>query len=228
MDTIAQNQTNALQQWAHDVRSPLLSLEVLSKTLSGIPAEHKSLVNIAVERIRNMTQEILQSSKNSVVIQPPETKDTSASLATIIDRVVSLKWLEVSTRPGIELTVRLGQNTRQAKARISSLKLERILSNLINNSIEAIFEEGQVAINLIVTGDEALILIEDNGSGMSERTLQLVQDQQCISVGKTHGYGIGLWSARRQIEQSGGSLGVESLEGYGTSVMIRLPILTAK
>src|SRR5262249_43562517 len=68
------------------------------------------------------------------------------------------------------------------------------------------------------------LVVSDTGSGMAPD--QLAQIFQPFYTTKAHGIGLGLPITRRLIEDHGGSLRVESQLGYGTTITIRLPVLS--
>ncbi len=109
--------------------------------------------------------------------------------------------------------------------------LQRILSNFINNAVEAMSSNcGKIKLMLFKDHDQVKILVQDDGQGIPENILHIM-GHKMVTFGKTNkpnaphsGNGIGVYSAQKYITQSGGSLEFSSKEGLGTSVLIRLPI----
>jgi anti-sigma regulatory factor (Ser/Thr protein kinase) len=105
--------------------------------------------------------------------------------------------------------------------------LNRVLSNIINNAIEAVPENtGKVSIYLFTSDKNSLIKVVDNGKGMSPETLKSL-GRVGFSYGKentTSGSGLGFYHAKKTIESFGGEIKVESKVGVGTTVSIYLPL----
>ncbi|MFV0446022.1 MAG: ATP-binding protein [Planctomycetaceae bacterium] len=116
----------------------------------------------------------------------------------------------------------------------SKVHLVVALTNLLQNSFEAfkpvMDQVGPFWIAITAHTDEdgeVAITIEDNGIGFGEDDLrqirQFIPGQTTL---KHDGTGFGLPTAKRYIEAHGGSLEIDSQEGAGTQVRIRLPLTT--
>ena len=118
---------------------------------------------------------------------------------------------------------------------LSASELKRVLSNLINNAVEALNEESGTKhgiVNLKITKiseNMALISITDNGKGMSKSTLNKL-GQQGFNQGKKEsgsGFGLGFFHAKNTIQSYNGNIAVISSEGIGTTINISLPLVSA-
>ena len=105
---------------------------------------------------------------------------------------------------------------------VNSSILLRVLSNLINNSVESIIETGVITVGTRTYESVNIISVIDNGSGMSEEMLKVLGNKG-FSSGKEKGNGLGFYHAKKSIEEAGGSLEVRSRVGVGTMVEIKLP-----
>ncbi len=102
-------------------------------------------------------------------------------------------------------------------------KLARVLSNLLNNSIESV--EGQIGRIRIVskkTEDSAVIQILDSGKGIPKNILGRLGEEY-FTWGKPSGNGLGLAHAKSLIHKWHGSIEIKSQENVGTLVEILLP-----
>lgn len=213
-----------LQQFVHDIRSPLLSLEILARRAAPrLEPDQRKLMSNIVNRLRFMADEILRDDEtpNTQAVQSP---------CAIIDRVMAAKWLELDTRPGITLECRFGTTARDARIAAHAITLERILSNLINNSFEAIGSQGRVIVTLSATPKRVLIVVEDTGGGFSEeklRTLKTLSEGKlglALSSTKHSRPALGLMHAIREIRDMGGVLRFENNSDVGATVSIVLPL----
>ncbi len=101
-------------------------------------------------------------------------------------------------------------------------QLEAIIRNLTMNAIEAINGEGEIRIQTFQDGDEAVLVVSDNGCGMSDEFMNHSLFRPFRST--KGGLGIGLYQCKQVAEAHGGRLEVESIEGRGTTCVLRLPI----
>lgn len=208
---------------AHDIRSPLTSLEFIVKNIGANLAEKERITaNQALERISDILRTL--GGRKS-------TEDQTQVKVEIVDplvkRIISEKRLEFKTKNNIEMW--LHNNIPYGTfVTISKAEFYRTMSNLINNSAEAAFPDKKLVIDITLSQflDDCIITIKDNGRGIPSDALPLVF-QHGVSFGKDSGSGIGLTSAKETIEKYKGSLSLNSEEGKGTVVTIKLPIVSA-
>lgn len=106
-------------------------------------------------------------------------------------------------------------------------KMERVLVNLISNALRHTPAGGCVDVKADRVGNQARIQVSDTGSGIASADLPYVFDRfyrgdQSRSRA-TGGAGLGLAIAKGIVEAHGGSIGVQSQPGRGTTFEIRLP-----
>lgn len=105
--------------------------------------------------------------------------------------------------------------------------LYRVFLNLLVNAIEACMEVGGVVtVNAKPQGDEIEVRITDTGPGIAPDVQQRLFGAFFSTKGSS-GTGLGLSTARKIVEEHGGSIGVDSTPGEGASFWVRLPVLQA-
>lgn len=106
--------------------------------------------------------------------------------------------------------------------------LKQIVLNLLSNAIKFTEEGGRVAMRARMCRRSALLLIEDSGIGISREALKKLGrpfEQVESQFTKTYkGSGLGLAIAKSLIELHGGAMKIRSIEGVGTTVVVRLPV----
>lgn len=106
-------------------------------------------------------------------------------------------------------------------------QLEQALLNLLINAIEACKEGCTVKVSATVDGEDLAISVSDDGPGIPFETQERLF--QPFFTTKPQGTGLGLYSARRIVqEEHGGVLELDSRPGQGTTVTIRVPIQAEK
>jgi signal transduction histidine kinase len=100
-------------------------------------------------------------------------------------------------------------------------QLSQSLLNILINAFQAVGEQGQVRFAAHADDGDILINISDNGPGIPIEDLERVFEFYYTT--KDEGTGLGLSIAQRIVHQHGGTLLVESGEGEGTQISIRLP-----
>jgi signal transduction histidine kinase len=105
--------------------------------------------------------------------------------------------------------------------------LQQVLLNLINNSMDAMPRGGDLRIETRqVEGvtPQVAIRVTDNGSGMSPETVAHAFDPMFTTKRLGTGTGLGLAICDQIVRQHGGTIGVESAPGKGTTFTLILPV----
>jgi len=208
-------------QVAHDIRSPLAALSVVSRDLSQIPEEKRILLRSAVLRIQDIANNLIKSAQKS---QSESVTEDSVLVSGVVDSIVTEKRTQYRSKLGIDIFSRLERSGFGYFAKVSQVELSRVISNLINNSVEAMRDCGQVTVTVGGCETSVKIIVSDNGSGIPPDVLEKL-GQKGETHGKEGGSGLGLYHAKTTVESWGGKLSIESEQGFGTKVSIVLPRL---
>ena len=139
---------------------------------------------------------------------------------------MSEKRLEYRKHRDIEIRSELGPDSYAFFSKFDRTQMKRVLSNLLNNAIEALDGKGTVLVKASGSLEQICITVEDNGKGIPEDKMPLLM-KEGISFGKKNGMGRGLYHSKLMTESWGGRIHIESKLGQGTKVTILLPRVTA-
>ncbi|MDA8173840.1 MAG: ATP-binding protein [Nitrospiraceae bacterium] len=119
--------------------------------------------------------------------------------------------VELDSKPGLGL------------ARIDPRAMQQILLNLVINSADAMKDTPSPRIDIFLSRAEGdfIIMIQDNGAGMTEQ--QKKEIFKPFYTTKQKGTGLGLVLVKKMLLKMGGDISVASWKDKGTSVIIRLP-----
>lgn len=219
---------------AHDIRSPIMALKVAAKSGSNSIEDTKILIEAATKRISAIADELLERSRQPVPTAgrrevPPLVPLTSKkSIQTSIHELVREK--KMTTPKAVLFEVPEPRTVTGLPPAESSNDFERVVSNLLQNAIEATLAKTdphtnpRIVVDTIESDKEISITICDNGIGIPKDVLPRIGEVG-FSYGKSKGNGVGLSSARRWAQERGGNLDIRSLEGTGTEVRLTLPRL---
>ncbi len=212
------------QQVAHEIKNPLTPIKLNVQHLERQLAADDADVNELKPRIKEITKNIItqiQSLNNiasdfSKFSQPINQEFESVSLNSLIESVKDLYQHDEDTSIVTELPphnlIVEGVND----------ELRRVIINMVKNAFEAMPEGGVIKIRCYTQKQSAFIEIEDNGRGISE------EDKSKIFVPnfstKSSGTGLGLAICKKIIEVHRGSISFASIEGKGTTFVIKLPL----
>lgn len=211
-------------QIVHDIRSPLSSLKGLVSEASGkIPEEERITLRQASLRISDIAQHMLSRYKN-------ESADSEVAEPVLISaailEVIGEKRYE---HKDVNFETDFLPNTDFAFIQVEPSQFKRMLSNLLNNAVEAIENkpDGRIELRLNTNTEWVMITITDNGKGMSEELIDKIKNNISVTKGKKHGSGIGLTQVHDTITRNFGEFEIFSVEGRRTSILIKFPKIAA-
>jgi len=149
---------------------------------------------------------------------------TRASLLNIeetdLGDFVSRTMEEMSPGPSVEVETDIGGGLEQGV--LDSLKIRRVLGNIIRNALNYLYEGGTLTVRAWREGGEAKIEVGDTGVGIPESLLPDLFKP--FHTTKPGGLGLGLAYCKRAVEAHGGRITIQSTEGRGTTFTITLPL----
>lgn len=207
------------RQVAHDIRSPLTALKLAVGEIPGIPEESRSLVRSALLRIEDIANDLL--GRHTLGETHPSEQPRAEWLNPIIEAILSEKRIQYRNRPEVAIQSTVGPSSYGCFALVVSTELKRVLSNLVDNAVQALDRPGTVSVSLSLADREATLTVADDGKGISPELLPRL-GKETLSYGKWGGNGLGLRHARESATSWGGSLEIDSTLGRGTRVTLRL------
>lgn len=215
---------------AHELRGPITVirgyLDVLSDELGPkLEEDQVELLErliVSANRLSSYVNNILNASRYDrrhlkVIL-------TENSIAAIYDTISDDMQLRATSQNRM-LTVTIPQNLPTVAADAGSVS--EVLSNLIDNAIKYSNEGGLVTVNASVDGNFIKVSVEDHGIGMPGSVVSNLFHKFYRSHRSREtvaGTGIGLYICKAIVESHGGTIGVRSVEGEGSTFEFTLPI----
>lgn len=107
-------------------------------------------------------------------------------------------------------------------------KIERIMLNLLSNSIKYTVDSGRIDVKLTNDKENIIVSVKDSGIGIPKEKLDVIFNRfiqiESILTRRCEGSGIGLSLVKSLVEMHGGEICVNSEENKGTEVIFTLPI----
>ncbi len=231
LERVSQYKSDFLANMSHELRTPLNSSLILAKLLADNPDE-----NLTDEQVKYART--IQASGND--------------LLNLINDILDLSRIEaghVSIQPEIVPLERLAGNIRQLFQPLATerkldfgisiapdcpsvletdpRRLEQVLKNLVSNALK-FTERGEVHLSIHpAEGGQVVFSVSDTGIGIAGEQQQSIfeafhQADGTISR-KYGGTGLGLSISRQLVRLLGGTIGVESTPGQGSTFTVTLP-----
>lgn len=218
-------------QVAHDIRSPLAALEVATGDAARLPEDKRTLIRGAVGRIQDIANSLLEKQRAvganaataDAMIETEAEDPYPHELSNSIESLAEEKRLQFRSLTRVKIETRIEDSAADAVAAIQPIQFTRLLSNLINNAVEALESRGgTVTVRLSATDARVQVTVQDDGKGIHPDILAKL-GRRGETHGKTGGTGLGLHHARTTAESWGGELSIESKVGQGTTATVDLP-----
>lgn len=215
---------------SHELRTPLTAIkgwaEMLEDTSKDNTIDYKTLergMGVIIgetERLSVMVEELLDFSRlqsGRMVLQPMKLDiiaELSEAVLTFEQRAIREKKDLIYSENDDIIPV-MGDKNR----------LRQVFVNIIDNALKYSDEGGSVTITAIRTEKGFVdIAVKDTGIGIPADQLEKVKTKFFKGNATRRGSGIGLAVADEIIRMHGGEINLDSIEGEGTTVTIRLPI----
>ncbi|HEX6101196.1 MAG TPA: ATP-binding protein [Thermoanaerobaculia bacterium] len=218
---------------SHELRTPLTSIRgSLSLLASGVmgelPAEALPVVTVAERnsiRLIALINDILDFDKLESGRMEMELRPTP--LLRVLERSIE----SISTfamQEGVDIELHCGDVTVTG----DETRLSQVTVNLLSNAVKHSHRGGVVRVTGAAEDGLAVVRVEDFGEGipaaLQTRLFQRFQRTDSSDARLTPGTGLGLAICKAIVEQHGGSIGMESAEGAGSTFWFRIACVPAR
>ena len=215
-----------LSRMSHELRTPLTAVLGFGQLLQleDLGEENADSVNAIVKA----GQHLLELINDVLDIAQIETGHLSLSLEPVLlsvlvaDVVGLLRPLAAARHLDVEV-----QDLSGVPVAADQQRLKQVLLNLLSNAIKYNREQGRIVVSrAAVSTARTRIVVADTGVGISEASLGRLFtpfDRMEAAHGEVEGSGVGLSLCKSLAEAMGGTIGVESAVGEGSTFWIELP-----
>jgi signal transduction histidine kinase len=213
-----------VSQVAHELRSPLTSIKGFSATLvkswdrfsDDERRRFVETISADAERMNRIVFEVLEAARVESGRLRLELRETA--LKPLVTRAVE----RLSQLPGAE---RVTTEVDEAlSANVDAARLENVMATLIENAIK-FSDEGFIEVEASPRERAVELRVRDRGVGIDEDRIRELFDRPSrqVEYAAPSGSGLGLYLAKRLVEAQGGSIGVESASGAGSTFTVLVP-----
>ncbi len=216
--TAYRERLDILEYFKHNLQSPLITIEnILINLKNKLSEKDHNLLELAFERIEDITSRpidpnLIESSRNSL------------SLNRVVLNIITQKKIEFVAQSKFKIEYDSNVEKGNDFVSIDSSDLREVISNLINNSVDAIDKEGKILLIVNKENDSICLTIKDNGIGILKENLEKVFNKN-YSTKRGELRGIGLYHAQNTLRNYDVGLDIESQPGRGTEVKLIFPVV---
>lgn len=211
-------------QVAHDIRSPVAVMEMsLYMLKEEISKDKISILQVAIQNVRDVANNLLEQYRDNQVSKSSQ-DDLNISrpilFHSLLEQIISQKRHEWS-RKTFELVLNAKPSAKNICTNVASSDVKRMISNLLNNAIEACKGVAKIYVQLDKADNFLVLSITDNGVGIPvEKMNHYISGESS----KPNGIGLGLSGANKYMNSIGGKLTLSSKVNEGTSVKLTFNI----
>jgi PAS domain S-box-containing protein len=232
---VEQTQQGFLGSVSHDLKNPLSVIKGQAQYLRrrlrrGEPPDSARLdrglatIEETVERAGELIQELMDVAR----LESGHALELQRQVVDLIP--IARSAAETYGRLGDRHPIRVECDEPRLVGTFDGRRLERVIGNLLTNAVKYSPDGGEIVLRLGREEDEggawAVVAVRDRGVGIPDEDLAHVFERfrRGTNVRGIAGSGIGLAGVRQIVEQHGGTIGVESRQGFGSTFTVRLPL----
>jgi PAS domain S-box-containing protein len=219
---------------SHEFKTPLNIIISASKLINTY-IENRAKENLNDIILKKYTKSIEKNAfrlerliNNLIDITKIDSGDYEISINNynIVSLVENIALAVVDYIRSEDISIIFDTNEEEKIVRCDKESIERIILNLLSNSIKHIHGEGNIVVNINAYEDYVDITVKDDGEGIPQEYMENVfnkfgQVDKSLSR-KNEGSGLGLFIVKSLVEMHGGIINIKSEVGVGTEVTIRL------
>ncbi len=210
---------------AHDMRSPLLALQMSVEVLGDmVPATDPDAATLATTARRGAAQVVemvsqmldvsrLEAGKMELHHAPADLVELARNAVATLRPLAAERTLELFAPAAVP-------------ADIDSNLILRVISNLLGNAIKFTKPDGKIRLEVQLAEGHPRIAVIDDGSGIAPEQHQSIFEKfgQTAAGARRVGSGLGLTFCKMAVEAHGGTIGLESEPGRGSTFWFSLPL----
>jgi len=215
---------------AHEINNPLAIISAEQTNISDIVLDLKDDSNeieiildsvkrskTQIQRCANITQKMLQfGRKQESRLEPTNLAPRMLEILNLLERRAGVRNIKIESEVEEQLP----------PVMVDPIEFEQVMVNLINNSIDALPNGGNIIIRAYVKKDHLHLEVADNGIGIAADDLERIFEPFFTTKPVSRGTGLGLSMCYGIVHSWGGSIKAESYKGKGTTIKIKLPLPT--
>ena len=215
---------------SHELRTPLAAIKGWAETMQDmkddleVVEEGLAIVSKETDRLIILVNDLLDFSR--LQAHRIELKKEEFSISDLLENVVG-QFTVRCQQERIKMT--LLSDNQESWVFADYNRLKQVLINIVDNAMKFTVgrADAEIRISSQVLDDQIIVIVEDNGSGISPEDLVRVKEKFYKGSSNKSGTGLGLSIASEIMELHGGKMLIDSMLNVGTKVVLAMPFFYA-
>ncbi|MDR2724038.1 MAG: HAMP domain-containing histidine kinase [Holosporaceae bacterium] len=218
---LLENNRILTEQVVHDIRSPLAALSMLAEGCKNLSEKEDVALKEITASIDNIASNLLKKHNEDKTLSNNKIQTLCVHL-NLLNTINSKKYQYKKSNVVFNYSYDVDCISTFIKGNYSDFS--RMMSNLINNSVEAIEgKKGVININFTVNNRRIEVQVKDNGKGIPQKIVDKIKNNINVGSTKDCGHGIGLQQVQSTLRTMNGKMQMESTENVGTKITLDFP-----
>lgn len=213
--------------FAHEVGTPLNLIsghvQLLRSDLDRDPRDAEArikTISAQIERIERIVRRMLDKTRFETELSPVDLNVVLRKLCDAMEPALDKRNIRLVETFADKLPLMAG----------SSDRLQQLFLNLMNNSLDAMSDGGEIQVRTSLEGkagkaQRIVVDFTDTGSGMTPEVMSHIFDPLYTTKGRGRGTGLGLVIVNQVVSELGGTVSVNSVLGQGTRFRLTFPAI---
>lgn len=207
-------------QFAHEVGTPLNLISghvqlLMARAQDEKTNERLTLIASQISRIEKIVRGMLDATRR------PQLTLVPTDLNAFLHRIFEITEPTLAAR---DVTLHVALDETEPEVMGDNEQLQQVFINLINNSLDAMPNGGELYVATAVVNDFAVITCRDTGTGISDEVRERIFDPLFTTKLDGRGSGLGLTVVHKIIQEHGGQITLKSDAGAGAEFQLSLPL----
>ena len=211
---------------SHELRTPLTSIKGWAITLKSEDIKNADMIKDGLEiiereseRLSSMVEELLDFSRfaSGRITLSKEEMDLGYTIKQIGKQIMPRS-------KGRLIKFELDCEEEMPRIIADEDRIKQVLINLLDNSFKFTPDGGTIKLSAKSEGSFINFSVEDTGCGISEEDMPYVKEKFYKGKNSKSNSGLGLSICDEIVKLHGGTMSIESVQGVGTKVSVRLPL----
>lgn len=210
---------------SHSLRMPVAIIQGYADLLtSGVVTEEavrEEYLRKISDRSQYLTEAISRQVSVGETLKSSKLNYSELELLTLVRQAAS-DMQTAAANQGVAIQV-VSPET-QISMEADAYLLNRVLFNLMENSLKYMGRPGVITIRVLRDGERVSVRVQDDGLGLDAEETAHIFEPNYQGSNHTHGQGYGLYLVKQAVESHGGTISAQSMPGRGMGITMELPI----